>query len=339
VGELPAVISPTIALEELARVLNVWSERSFVVTSRTALMQWVRETAAFTPRNPRPAAGIGLLTMLGLATANAAGELQPDSVLPSLISDPAEAHDRLPPAAAGDVFQRLLAQPLFNADLQQVLSCVRISHGQLVVPWRQVPPDLRPNIAWLWLQQLGLAQHDGPQVLVDRSLRPFVADFIWLRHGLSQTELDECHALQRERAAAAENYAVEFERQRLVAAGCPHYAIGVRRVSVEKVDAGYDIRSFETTGAPRFIEVKSSAGPRAFFFLSRNEYRFARRRGTSCWLAWVGWAARLPAGPCEVAWFRDPVKTVMAMKSPWRVTYSQLRVRRVSDDTTFQAVP
>ncbi len=39
VVDMTAILSPTIALEELARVLNVCCERSFLVTSRTALTQ------------------------------------------------------------------------------------------------------------------------------------------------------------------------------------------------------------------------------------------------------------------------------------------------------------
>jgi hypothetical protein len=214
-----------------------------------------------------------------------------------------------------------------------------MTKDQLTVAWQQVAPGLRRNVAWLWLQQLGLAQHSGSQVLFDSSLRPFVADALPEQRGLSQAELDERLALQRKRAEDAEDYILELERQRLIAAGCPHYAIGVRRISGERVDAGYDIRSFEMTGAPRYIEVKSSAGPRLYFFLSRNEYRFARRHRASYWLAWLGWAARLPAGPCEVAWFPDPMRTILARESPWQVTSAHYCVQRTADDTPFQFIP
>ncbi len=277
--------------------------------------------------------------MLGLATTNDADDLQADLSLPPLMPKPADAYDRLPQSAAGNVFQRLLAHPECNAYIQEVLSCVPISEGQLTVPWLQVPSVFRPNIAWLWLQQLGLAQHAGPHIVLNPILLPYVADSLPIKRSLSQAEIEQRLAAQKGRAVIAEEHIVELERQRLIAAGCPHYAVGVRRVSLEKVDAGYDIRSFEITGAARFIEVKSSAGPRTFFFLSRNEYRFARRHGTSYWLAWVGWAARLPDGPCEVAWFRNPAETMKADGSPWRVIAAQLRVSRMGDDTLFQCAP
>ncbi len=332
-------LSPPNALEELARVLNVWSEHSFEVTSRTALTQWARQTAAFTPRRPRPAIGISLLTTLRLATSGNLDELHADSVLPSLMPVPADVHDRFPRAVAAAVFERLLAQPECLTHIQQILSCARISKAQLTIPWRQVPPPLRANIAWLWLQQLGLAWHDGAEVVLAADLLPYAIDSLPTHQTLSQAELEERLAAQKARAVLAEEYVMETERQRLIACGCPHYAIGVRRVSIENVDAGYDIRSFEITGAPRLIEVKSSSGPRSFFFISRNEYRFARRRTTSYWIAWVGWAARLPVGPCEIAWFRHPVEIMKANGSPWRVIATQLCVERTGNDTLFQSTP
>ncbi len=331
--------SPTVAVEELARVLNVWCERHFVVTSRAALMQWARQTAAFTPRHPRPSIGIALLIQLGLAALADSGDVYPDSMLPSIMPAQAETHDRLPLAVACNVFQRLLALPEYAVHVQQVLLCIRVSQGQLMVPWRQIPSAERANVAWLWLQQLGLARHSGSQVIIDPSLLPYVADSLPTDRTLSQAELEERLATQQERAGLAEEYVVESERQRLIACGCPHYAVGVRRVSIDNVGAGYDIRSFETTGDSRYIEVKSSAGPRNFFILSRNEYRFARRHKRSYWIAWVGWAVRLPEGPCEVAWFRDVVAILKNPASPWRVTPAQLCVQRIGDDTGFQTEP
>jgi hypothetical protein len=277
--------------------------------------------------------------MLGLAATNDADDLQPDPALPPLMPTSADTPDRFPPSAAGIVFQRLLACPECTFRIHEVLSCVRISEGQLTIPWLHVPTVVRPNIAWLWLQQLGLAQHAGSDLILNPILLPYVADSLPTLRSLSQAELEERLAAQKARAAIAEEHIMELEQQRLIMAGCPHYAVGVRRVSLERVDAGYDIRSFETTGAPRFIEVKSSAGPRAFFFLSRNEYRSARRYALSYWIAWVGWAVRLPEGPCDVAWFPNPAESMKKDPSIWRVTSAQLCVERMGDDTLFQRAP
>ena len=77
---------------------------------------------------------------------------------------------------------------------------------------------------------------------------------------MSQTELEERLRLQRDRAALAEEYVLNLERERLRAAGKGELADEATRVSIDDVMAGFDIRSFEVTGPPRHIEVKSSAG-------------------------------------------------------------------------------
>ena len=57
----------------------------------------------------------------------------------------------------------------------------------------------------------------------------------------------------------------------------------VERVSATRGDGlGYDILSFETSGADRLIEVKTTAyGQETPFFVSRNELAFSREQGTS----------------------------------------------------------
>lgn len=54
-------------------------------------------------------------------------------------------------------------------------------------------------------------------------------------------------------------------------------------------DEGYDIESFETDGAPRLVEVKTTRGwERTPFHVSRNELRVSRERGSD-WLVFRLW--------------------------------------------------
>ena len=56
-----------------------------------------------------------------------------------------------------------------------------------------------------------------------------------------------------------EEFAINFEKARLIAAGADSLADRIEHVSVEQGDGlGYDIRSFESDGADRFIEVKTT---------------------------------------------------------------------------------
>jgi len=77
---------------------------------------------------------------------------------------------------------------------------------------------------------------------------------------------------------AGEAFVLAFERARLHHLGKPGLADRVEHVAVTLGDgAGFDIRSFEVTGADRLIEVKTTAyGKQTPFFLSRNEVEVSR---------------------------------------------------------------
>ncbi len=70
-----------------------------------------------------------------------------------------------------------------------------------------------------------------------------------------------------------EEFALAFERARLVAAGRERLARQVEHVAITQGDGlGYDIRSFEPNGADRLVEVKTTRfGIETPFFVSRNE--------------------------------------------------------------------
>jgi Domain of unknown function (DUF3883) len=89
--------------------------------------------------------------------------------------------------------------------------------------------------------------------------------------------------LQREAAnqslgIAGEEFVLEFERWRLDAMGYPKLASHVEHVSQSRGDGlGYDIRSFESDGKERFIEVKTTSfGKETPFFVTQNELKFSR---------------------------------------------------------------
>ncbi len=324
-------------LPELARLLNVWAEHGLAATSEAALTHWARQTAARTARLPRPESVLPLLTALGLAERGTDASLRPTLGLPRRAA--AGVLDRFIPPFARWVFGRLFLLPEFSAPLQKALSYVPLEPGELALPWAAVPRQDRGDPGWLWLQQLGLMTHAGACVTFDPVLRPFVLDTSPAKRRVSQAELDERLRLQRERADLAEEYVLGLERERLRVAGMGKLAGEVLRVSVDDVMAGFDMLSFERTGATRYVEVKSSAGPRLFFVLSRNEYEKAREERRSYWLAWVGGASNLPGGPCEVAWFQDPAAILDGRHPGWQVSDGDLVVRRDGDDSGFQGDP
>ncbi len=87
-------------------------------------------------------------------------------------------------------------------------------------------------------------------------------------------------AQNRSLGLAGEEFAVHFERWRLIQLGAGQLADRVVHASrVEGDGLGYDIRSYEANGNERYIEVKTTSfGDRTPFFVSANELNFSRER-------------------------------------------------------------
>ncbi len=77
---------------------------------------------------------------------------------------------------------------------------------------------------------------------------------------------------------AGEEFVVLFEQRRLHEAGQKKLADKVEHAAVVRGDGlGFDVESFEVDGAPRFIEVKTTAwGKETPFFITRNELAFSK---------------------------------------------------------------
>ncbi len=90
----------------------------------------------------------------------------------------------------------------------------------------------------------------------------------------------EREARNRALGGAGEEFVINFERARLSQAGREHLASKIEHVSKIRGDAeGFDILSFENSGADRLIEVKTTKyGRETPFFVSQNEVRVSEVR-------------------------------------------------------------
>ena len=79
---------------------------------------------------------------------------------------------------------------------------------------------------------------------------------------------------------AGEKFVVEIERTRLISSGKGALADRIEHVSASRGDGlGYDVLSFESTGRPRLIEVKTTSfGKETPFYLSRGELAFSKSK-------------------------------------------------------------
>lgn len=90
----------------------------------------------------------------------------------------------------------------------------------------------------------------------------------------------ERESRNRSLAAAGEKLALDYEHRRLWKARRRELAERIDHVAVTRGDGlGYDILSFESNGAQRLIEVKTTSfGPMTPFFASRNEVAVSEER-------------------------------------------------------------
>lgn len=96
------------------------------------------------------------------------------------------------------------------------------------------------------------------------------------------TNFIEREARNRSLGAAGELFALNYERARLIHAGKEALAARIEHTSKVRGDyEGYDILSFDETGAERLIEVKTTKyGAETPFFVSRNEVATSERRSS-----------------------------------------------------------
>ena len=96
------------------------------------------------------------------------------------------------------------------------------------------------------------------------------------------TNFLEREARNRSLGAAGEEFVLKYELARLVREGCESLAHKIEHTSKIRGDhEGYDILSFETNGAERLIEVKTTKyGKETPFFVTRNEVAVSERHSS-----------------------------------------------------------
>jgi hypothetical protein len=139
---------------------------------------------------------------------------------------------------------------------------------------------------------------------------------------LSPDELEGILRKCREVGDGGEHFVYRHERRRLHNAGKSNLADKIDWVSQKAVGKGYDIKSFEIDGRPRFIEVKATIGKSATFFMSNNEWAVATRLRSSYWIYRVVQALDKPRISAKL---QDPfgaegASNITRVPDGWRVT-------------------
>ncbi len=217
-------------------------------------------------------------------------------------------HDRLNDTQIEVIAPELLGHP---AVIQHVISVTRLMKWMpklsLFLYPRSIRVDPEQYLALKLLQVTKFATVDDDYIGITKEnynrLDSLLGDIIprseeELWHSLMKTQL---------RARAAEEFIVKYEQRRLKAAQRDDLCNLVERVSATNVDAGYDVRSFESNGNLRYIEVKSSTSSHVSFYWSSMERNFALTHRDSYWVYFVPRSQELPKLKYEITLIKDPV--------------------------------
>ena len=217
-------------------------------------------------------------------------------------------YDRLTDAQIEIIAPELLGHPGL---IQHVISVTRfmkwMPKSSLFLYPRSIRVSAEQYLALKLLQVTEFATLDNDYICITKenynrlnsllgNIMPRSEEDLW--HSLTKTQL---------RARAAEEFVVKYEQRRLKAAHRDDLCNLVERVSATNVDAGYDIRSFETNGDVRYIEVKSSTSSHVSFYWSSMERNFALAHRDSYWVYFVPRSQELPKLKYEITLIKDPI--------------------------------
>jgi hypothetical protein len=165
------------------------------------------------------------------------------------------------------------------------------------------------------LRQLGFLRRDEDTIEIEARYVTTVAAFLEEGAGWTEEQAEEYFREKREIGTLAEELIVRHEMERLRDAGHPVEAQCVRRISLIRVNAGYDIESFNGLARDmnfdRFIEVKGSRGADVRFLWTENEIKVAQKLREKYWIYFQGGvilenriAKNLPL------LFQDPIESI-----------------------------
>lgn len=179
-------------------------------------------------------------------------------------------------------------------DARQILVAFSPAFQDGTFRWSSVDGVPLPGPTWVadHLRQLGLLRINEDGLEVTGEFVNTVSSFLEEGAGWSEERFQEYLKEKTEVGNLAEDLIINFEMDRLRKLGNVLESRCVRRISKVKVNAGYDIESFDATAPDlnfnRFIEVKGSRSAEIHFFWSENEMKIAKQLGPCYWIYYLG---------------------------------------------------
>ncbi len=308
--EVETVVDNIAELNRLLLATQTLSNSGGATSLRTVVEQC--QSTVIEGRMPDHTATIRFANSIGLVSEDSSG---------IRITEAGEAFLDLNPDKSYDLTEgqkRLLIRSCFlqgalRVQTRRLLKSFARSERAGTYLWSAIDSPPLEGDDWLveHLRQLGILVRSDEVVSVDHAYLETVTAFLDESSGWSEREAEEYYAEKRAIGTLAEDLIVKYEAQRLLAAGCPVEARCVRRISLVRASAGYDIESFDSTtkyvNPDRFIEVKGSRGDNLRLMWTDNEMKVAKKLGQRYWIYYLG-GIDLDAGRArnEPLLFQDP---------------------------------
>lgn len=333
---------------ELSRLLSVFNKQRSRALGKKELIELASQTAGAGYRYPTPRSALELALEIGLL------KQQNKLIALTTLGDKFNEHIPLNQLDLSIPQARLLLSLLLDDEnLRDDVSALLQQFHQGAGKHLEARPasirggDSTERIARL-LQQLHLIKYEKGLLLLDSELEQSIPIEVVGTAGLSEQALWQRVDQQRLRAQVAEEVVVEQERLRLCSNGRRDLADLVVRVSAVNVSTGYDIKSFEDDGSPRYIEVKSSTGMRVRFEWSVGERKKAEKEKKRYWIYLVRAAYSLPQIVVPILLIQDPsshitdgrlTETASSFIVEEQKSSRTTKTQRVAVDGNFQPWP
>lgn len=293
-------------LGEIARLFIIFTRVGGTQMEERALVEGCKHTAGLGTRYPRPKPAIVLAISIGLLTS-AQGVLRITETGQNFASKGGGRALDLSDDQGKLLIGALLDDPEVERNVAKILRQFQSVRGQLVARKNSIEPTGAQLLFCRLLQQAGALSISGDYYVLRSPFGDLLSRVVIRKSKLTQQELLRQLERQRLRGEMAEQKVLEIEKGRLLALNRSDLAAKVERVSLNDVSVGYDIRSFETNGGARLIEVKSSVGSQVRFEWSANERERARTEGDAYFVYFVPFSFALPALYAPIVIIKNPL--------------------------------
>jgi hypothetical protein len=179
-------------------------------------------------------------------------------------------------------------------DTRECFKCFVESRPTETFVWSEYDNTPLGELYWIaeHLYQLDVLDRSDNGYLVNKNYVETIATFLSEPKGWTEKQLEEWLKEKKEIGNFAEEKIKEFEELRLKSLDNIVESHTVRFVGKLKVDAGYDIESFNgksrNMNYDRFIEVKGSKGSNLRFIWSAKEIEVAKKLQDKYWIYFQG---------------------------------------------------